>query len=211
VRSITENYPQIVEQMKKAAQQGFTAQRGFPVEFSVRGADWNQLVPLSQKLMADLSASGIVVDLDSDYRVGMPELRVSPDRAVCADVGVSIDEVSGDDGLAWAVEGPEGPPPFWVCEATGDHGFFSIYHVVNIINLFILMGIFYIGSFLFMIKVKLSEKSERTEYLFLLIFGIMTLLFIVLFRTEIGTSRDWDILAVFYMGIIIAAGTLPIS
>jgi len=24
-------------------QQGFTAQRGFPVEFSVRGSDWNQL------------------------------------------------------------------------------------------------------------------------------------------------------------------------
>jgi hypothetical protein len=33
-------------------------------------------------------------DLDSDYRVGMPELRVSPDRAVCADVGVSVDDVA---------------------------------------------------------------------------------------------------------------------
>lgn len=86
--------PGIRAVIQDTSQQGFTAQRGFPVEFSVRGSDWNQLVPLSQKVMSDLSASGAVVDLDSDYRVGMPELRVSPDRAVCADVGVSVDEVA---------------------------------------------------------------------------------------------------------------------
>lgn len=86
--------PGIRAVIQDTSQQGFTAQRGFPVEFSVRGADWNQLVPLSQKLMGELTASGMVVDLDSDYRVGMPELRITPDRAVCADVGVSVDEVA---------------------------------------------------------------------------------------------------------------------
>jgi multidrug efflux pump len=86
--------PGIRAVIQDTSQQGFTAQRGFPVEFSVRGSDWNQLVPLSQKVMSDLTASGVVVDMDSDYRVGMPELRVSPDRAVCADVGVSVDEVA---------------------------------------------------------------------------------------------------------------------
>jgi hydrophobe/amphiphile efflux-1 (HAE1) family protein len=80
--------------IQDTSQQGFTAQRGFPVEFSVRGADWKELVPISQRLMDELSASGTVVDLDSDYRVGMPELRVTPDRAVAADVGVSIDDVA---------------------------------------------------------------------------------------------------------------------
>ncbi|MGE5740622.1 MAG: efflux RND transporter permease subunit [Candidatus Aminicenantes bacterium RBG_16_66_30] len=86
--------PGIRAVIQDTSQQGFTAQRGFPVEFSVRGSDWTQLVPLSQKVMSDLSGSGAVVDLDSDYRVGMPELRVTPDRAVCADVGVSVDEVA---------------------------------------------------------------------------------------------------------------------
>jgi len=80
--------------IQDTSQQGFTAQRGFPVEFSVRGADWKELVPISQRLMEELTASGTVVDLDSDYRVGMPELRVTPDRAVAADVGVSIDDVA---------------------------------------------------------------------------------------------------------------------
>jgi multidrug efflux pump subunit AcrB len=76
------------------SQAGFTAQRGFPVEFSVRGPDWDRLVTLSDTLMSQLAASGLVVDLDSDYQIGMPELRILPDRARAADVGVSIEDVA---------------------------------------------------------------------------------------------------------------------
>jgi multidrug efflux pump subunit AcrB len=76
------------------SQSGFTAQRGFPVEFSVRGPDWDALVESSQKIMGELGASGAVIDLDSDYQVGMPELRVYPDRARAADLGVSIEELA---------------------------------------------------------------------------------------------------------------------
>jgi hydrophobe/amphiphile efflux-1 (HAE1) family protein len=76
------------------SQQGFTAQRGFPVEFSVRGSNWDELVDLSQKIMTQVASSGLVVDMDTDYQVGMPELQVEPDRAVTSDVGVSIDEVA---------------------------------------------------------------------------------------------------------------------
>jgi hydrophobe/amphiphile efflux-1 (HAE1) family protein len=76
------------------SQQGFTAQRGFPVEFSVRGSNWDQLISQSQTIMGKLRESGVVVDLDTDYQLGMPELRVTPDRAVAADLGVSVDEVA---------------------------------------------------------------------------------------------------------------------
>jgi multidrug efflux pump len=76
------------------SQQGFTAQRGFPVEFSVRGSNWDQLVLISQQTMTRLAESGLVVDLDTDYQLGMPELRITPDRAMAADVGVSIDDVA---------------------------------------------------------------------------------------------------------------------
>ena len=76
------------------SQQGFTAQRGFPVEFSVRGPDWDRLVELTNDVMQDLSASGVMVDLDTDYQIGMPELRILPDRARCADLGVSIEDVA---------------------------------------------------------------------------------------------------------------------
>jgi multidrug efflux pump subunit AcrB len=94
IRRELNSVPGLRAVIQDTSQQGFTAQRGFPVEFSVRGSDWNQLVPLSQRVMSDLSARGVVTDLDTDYRVGMPELRVSPDRAVCSDIGVSVDEVA---------------------------------------------------------------------------------------------------------------------
>jgi multidrug efflux pump subunit AcrB len=64
------------------------------VEFSVRGSDWEKLISLSQEIIIQLRESGIVQDLDSDYRLGQPELRVQPDRAMASDIGVSIDEVA---------------------------------------------------------------------------------------------------------------------
>ncbi len=76
------------------SQQGFTAQRGFPVEFSVRGSNWEGLVETSQNVMTQVASSGLVVDLDTDYQLGMPELQVEPDRAVTADLGISVDEVA---------------------------------------------------------------------------------------------------------------------
>ena len=86
--------PGIRAVIQDMSQRGFTAQRGFPVEFSVRGPDWNQLVIQSQEIMRKLDASGLVVDLDTDYQLGMPELRIQPERSRAADIGVSIDDVA---------------------------------------------------------------------------------------------------------------------
>jgi multidrug efflux pump len=86
--------PGIRAVIQDLSQQGFTASRGFPIEFSIRGSNWEQLIALSSEIMGKLRESGIVQDLDSDYRIGMPELRIVPDRARAADIGVSIDEVA---------------------------------------------------------------------------------------------------------------------
>ncbi|HEX5042701.1 MAG TPA: efflux RND transporter permease subunit [Candidatus Polarisedimenticolaceae bacterium] len=76
------------------SQQGFTAQRGFPVEFSIRGPDWDTLVGQSERIMDELRDSGLVVDLDTDYQIGMPELAIVPDRARAADLGIAIEDVA---------------------------------------------------------------------------------------------------------------------
>jgi len=86
--------PGIRAVIQDLSQQGLTAQRGFPVEFSVRGPDWEKLITSSQRIIDQLRESGIVQDLDSDYRLGQPELRITPDRAMASDVGVTIDEVA---------------------------------------------------------------------------------------------------------------------
>jgi multidrug efflux pump len=94
IRRDLNSYPGVRAIVQDLSQRGFTASRGFPVEFSVRGSDWDQLITLSEQLKDELQESGLVVDLDSDYQVGMPELRILPDRARAADLGVSVDEVA---------------------------------------------------------------------------------------------------------------------
>ena len=69
---------------------GFTAQRGFPIEFTVRGPDWDKLGGLSEEIMRRMKASGMMTDVDTDYQLGMPELQIHPDRLKAADRGVSV-------------------------------------------------------------------------------------------------------------------------
>jgi hypothetical protein len=94
--------------------------------------------------------------------------------------------------------------------SAGDN-LFSLHHAINILNFLILMGIFTSVSFFLMVKFTLRKNSDKARFLFLSIYGFMSMIFVFLFRSEIGMSRDWDILAVFYSGIIIAAGTYIVT
>ena len=69
---------------------GFTAQRGFPIEFTVRGPDWDKLGSFGQEIMKRMKASGFMTDVDTDYQLGMPELQIYPDRQKSAEQGVSV-------------------------------------------------------------------------------------------------------------------------
>jgi hydrophobe/amphiphile efflux-1 (HAE1) family protein len=72
---------------------GFGAGRSYPVDLSIRGPDWAELGQVSERVRRDLLATGVVADLESDYQLGMPELRVTPDRARAADLGVSMEDL----------------------------------------------------------------------------------------------------------------------
>jgi multidrug efflux pump len=74
--------------------QGFAARRGFPVEFSIRGPDFDQLGKLADQMADELRNSGLAVDVDTDYQVGQPELRIVPDRDKAADLGVPMEDVA---------------------------------------------------------------------------------------------------------------------
>ncbi len=72
---------------------GFTPQRGFPVDFTVRGPDWDKLTEASQTLYQQMRQNPNFVDVDTDYKVGQPEIEVFPRRREAADRGVSIQEI----------------------------------------------------------------------------------------------------------------------
>jgi hydrophobe/amphiphile efflux-1 (HAE1) family protein len=77
------------------SQQGFSASRGFPVEVSIRGPDWDRLAGFADTIMERMRQTGLVVDVDSDYQVGMPEVKILPDRQKAADLGVSMETIGG--------------------------------------------------------------------------------------------------------------------
>ena len=77
------------------SQQGFSASRGggFPIELSIRGRDWDALARYSRQIQEAMIQSGKVTDVNSDYQVGMPEVRVIPDRNKAADLDVSMADI----------------------------------------------------------------------------------------------------------------------
>ncbi|MCW8131825.1 MAG: efflux RND transporter permease subunit [Planctomycetota bacterium] len=64
------------------SQQGFASSKrgGAQIDFSIRGPDWEKLGKLSQDFAEDMRNSGLMVDVDTDYRVGMPEVQILPNR-----------------------------------------------------------------------------------------------------------------------------------
>ncbi len=67
---------------------GFSAQRGYPIEFEVQGPDWKKLADLSAVMRKKLMDSGNMADIDTDYNPNMPELEIFTDRAKAVAHGV---------------------------------------------------------------------------------------------------------------------------
>jgi len=73
---------------------GFSAKRGFPIEISIQGPDWEQLWQHAQEIKERMARSDLMVDVDTDYLAGASEIRVVPDRAKAAGHGVSIETIN---------------------------------------------------------------------------------------------------------------------
>jgi hydrophobe/amphiphile efflux-1 (HAE1) family protein len=73
---------------------GFSAKRGYPIEFTVQGPEWSVLTDSVSKITQEMTQTKMMRDIDTDYREGMPELRVVPDRDKTRAFGVSIADVS---------------------------------------------------------------------------------------------------------------------
>ncbi|MFO0877130.1 MAG: efflux RND transporter permease subunit [Gemmataceae bacterium] len=77
--------------------QGFTPTRGYPVNFAVQGPDWATVTKLSERIRERMIDSRVVTDVNSDYRPGMPEVHLLPDREKVAQLGIPVQR------LAWTL------------------------------------------------------------------------------------------------------------
>lgn len=71
---------------------GFRSQ---PIQLNVRGEDMEQLVLVTNRLKEELAKEKGLVDLDSTYRGGKPQLTLAVDRERAADLGVPVSAVGG--------------------------------------------------------------------------------------------------------------------
>src|SRR3989339_420841 len=67
--------------------------RGFPVEFTINGPDWDKLANFSRIMEEEMEKTEFLTDVNSDYVLGMPEVNVVPDRQKAANHGVSISAI----------------------------------------------------------------------------------------------------------------------
>lgn len=74
---------------------GSLGQRGFqqPIQFVIGGPDYQTLRDWRDRMMQRAQATGLFVNLDSDYRENQPDIRVQIDRARAADLGVTVEDV----------------------------------------------------------------------------------------------------------------------
>jgi len=97
-------------------------------------------------------------------------------------------------------------------KSTGWHAYtmFSPWHFVDIKNLYILLSPFpVVFVFLLIPRYRASLNTKNIPLLFLLATALFSLAFTFGFNFDIGMSRDWDLLAPYNLGLIIA-GTYAI-
>ena len=70
------------------------AKRGTNLELSVRGPDYGVLKEKVAEMTKRFAASGLMTDIDTDFRDGVTEVHVEPDRAKAAASGVSVQDIA---------------------------------------------------------------------------------------------------------------------
>ncbi|AHI05297.1 acriflavin resistance protein [Bdellovibrio bacteriovorus W] len=79
--------------MRDISSRNLSSGRQNPLAVNLRGPDLKVLLEKSEELMKRLEEENLAVDLDTDFRTGIPELVLTPNRQAMADRGVSVEDV----------------------------------------------------------------------------------------------------------------------
>lgn len=80
--------------IRDLSSRGLTSGRQFPLSFNLGGPDLTVLQQKAAEIMARLDKEGLTQDLDTDFKLGFPELDIRPDRNEMAKRSVNIDAVA---------------------------------------------------------------------------------------------------------------------
>jgi len=80
--------------MRDISARNLTSGRLYPLSFNLMGPDLKVLNEKSQELMERLTKEGLAQELDTDFKTGLPELIITPNRDKMASKGVSVEDVA---------------------------------------------------------------------------------------------------------------------
>lgn len=92
-RESFKSVPNLIAIVQDLSTRGFSPDRGFPIEFTIRGPDWQTLTSLAPTVLEAMKKEPDFVDIDTDYKTGQPEIQLSPKRDAAALRGVSVDDI----------------------------------------------------------------------------------------------------------------------
>lgn len=72
----------------------FSTGMGFPVEFTIRGPNWDTLGATALAFQAAMDKNDLLTDVGTDYQPGMKEVQMIPNRALAASRGVSLTNIA---------------------------------------------------------------------------------------------------------------------
>jgi hydrophobe/amphiphile efflux-1 (HAE1) family protein len=79
--------------MRDTSSRNLTTGRLNPVAMNLRGPDLTVLQGKAKEIMERLESEKLAVDMDTDFKLGLPELLITPDRDAMAARGVSVENV----------------------------------------------------------------------------------------------------------------------
>ena len=89
-KELAKRFPNVQAFLQDLSQTSFTAQRGFPIEFNLRGPDWNKLGDLAYQFMDEMAKSKLMTDINTDFLAKVNEVHIIPDRFKAAHMGVDV-------------------------------------------------------------------------------------------------------------------------
>jgi len=107
LRAALNAIPDVTAIPQDLASHDFIAGRGFPIELNLRGPDYTVLEKKSGEIIAAMKQTGDFRDIDTDFRTGMPEVRIYPDRELATESGVTVDTIAStvQAAIGGAVQG----------------------------------------------------------------------------------------------------------
>jgi HAE1 family hydrophobic/amphiphilic exporter-1 len=75
-------------------QGSFSTRRGTSIELSVQGPDYAVLKEKTDEIVKKMEETGLMIDIDTDFRQGAPELQIIPDRQKAAASNVSMQVIA---------------------------------------------------------------------------------------------------------------------